>query len=162
MLELCLNSAPVSSRLADKLAYMMSTATLLAHLHAHTYLLLVVAKLWCEYNIMVQVLVIPCLPWATCSGCGYDVSQSPCWCTQIQAATLTWLAYYYFTCANMQTSLKSLFAFVHNNVKNAFSQSPQYILCIPTWQTQHGRIWKVNGNTYTELQVVYTRYKVMC
>ena len=155
-----LNSAPVSSRLGDKLAYMMSTATLLAHLHVHMYLLLVVAKLWCEY-IMVQVLVIPCLQWATCSGCGYDVLWSPCWCTQAQAATLTWLAYYDFTCvyvANMQTSLKLLFAFVHNDVKNAFSQSPQYILCTPTWQPQHGRIWKVNGNTYTELQVVrYTR-----
>ena len=51
-----------------------------------------------------------------------------------QAATLTWLAYYDFTCvyvANMQTSLKSSLAFVHSDVKNVYSQS---------WQPRHGRI----------------------
>ena len=50
-------------------------------------------------------------------------------CARTQAATLTWLAYYDFTCVyvvNMQTWLKSLIAFVHSDVKNAFSQSPQY------------------------------------
>ena len=38
-----------------------------------------------------------------------------------QAATLTWLAYYDFTCVyveNMQTSLKLLFVFMHSDVKN--------------------------------------------
>ena len=55
---------------------------------------------------------------------------------RMQAATLTWLAYYDFTSvyvANMQTLLKSLLAFVHSDVKHAFSQSPQYI-CVH----QHG------------------------
>ena len=50
-------------------------------------------------------------------------------CARTQAATLTRLAYYDFTCAyvaNTQTSLKLLLAFVHSDVKNAFSQSPQY------------------------------------
>ena len=56
-------------------------------------------------------------------------------CAQTQAATLTWLAYYDFTCvhvANMQTSLKSLLEFVHSDVKNVFSQSPQYICVVYT------------------------------
>ena len=52
-------------------------------------------------------------------------------CAGTQAATLTWLAYYDFTCvyvANMQTLLKSLLAFVHSDVKNAFSQSDMTIV----------------------------------
>ena len=55
----------------------------------------------------------------------------------MQADTLTWFAYYDFTCvyvANVQTLLKLLLVFVNSNVKkNAFSQSPQYI-CVH----QHG------------------------
>ena len=50
-------------------------------------------------------------------------------CARMQAATLTWLAYYDFTSVyvvNMQTWLKLLLTFVHSDVKNAFSQSPQY------------------------------------
>ena len=108
-------------------------------------------------------------PTCTCSGCGYDVSRSPCWCTQYcgdwesvfhiitvherrqllwhvlhitcvyvanmqfcylrarrQAATLAWLAYYDLHECMLQTSI-SLLAFVHSDVKNAFSRSPQYI-----------------------------------
>ena len=75
-------------------------------------------------------------------------------CAQTQAATLTWLAYYDFTCvyvANTQTSLKSLLAFVHNDAKNTFSQSPQYI-SVHQHMTTMTRTYR---ESYMELQVVY-------
>ena len=45
----------------------------------------------------------------------------------------------------MQTSLKSVLAFVHSDVKNAFSQSPQYI-CV---HQQGDRDTDVSGNVTT-------------
>ena len=70
-------------------------------------------------------------------------------CAWTQAATLTWLAYYDFTCVyvtNMQTSLKSLLVFVHSDVKKRFLSITAIHLCTPTWWPWHRRIRKVNGN----------------
>lgn len=75
-----------------------------------------------------------------CSGCGYDMSRLPCWCTQVvierkhfshrcaqqmQPATLTRLACYDLTLvyvANMRTWLKLLqvLTFVHSDVKTRY------------------------------------------
>ena len=47
----------------------------------------------------------------------------------------------------MQTSVKSLPAFVHSDAKNALFQSRRYILRTLTWRPWHVRIRRVNGNT---------------
>ena len=52
---------------------------------------------------------------------------------------------------NMQTSLKSMLAFVHSDVKNAFSQSPQYMYTNMATAT---RTYPESYRKYTEQQVV--------
>ena len=67
-------------------------------------------------------------------------------CARTQAATLTWLAYYDFTCVyvvNMQTTLKSLLAFVHSVVKTL---SLNHCNTFVYTNIQHGRIRKDNEN----------------
>ena len=80
----------------------------------------------------------------------------------MQAATLTWLAYYDFTCvyvANMQTSLKSLLAFMHSDVKKRFLSMITFVYTNMATVTQ---TYLESKRKYMELQVVYTESATGC
>ena len=74
-------------------------------------------------------------------------------CARMQAATLTitWLAYYDFACvyvANMQTSLKSLLAFVHERCEKRFLPINAIHLCTPHGYSNtdvFGKLTEING-----------------
>ena len=61
-------------------------------------------------------------------------------CVRTQAATLTWLAYYDFTCVEIATCVHA-----QRCEKKTLSLNDHIWRCTPTWRLRHRRIWKVNG-----------------
>ena len=82
-------------------------------------------------------------------------------CARMQAATLTWLAYYDFTCVyvvNMQTSLESLLAFVYMQRCEKMLSLNHRNTFVYTNMATATRTYPESQRKYTELRVVYRHW----